>query len=211
MLYGATGAVVNVKVMKKKLSSAKGTRFNNTPKWAGIPSGIITLLTTFSGRFFFAALLGGALACAWAGDEATAPEFSRYPQTDPFQVNLQRQTNAAVHTYHILAVCEFGSDVAWASRFEVGDHGAIRRLESGYFQFKIVSETELAAVVAAIPALPRTNTYPPLEHLFLVSFHEGTNWVTHSYDKRTPPKAMASIFELRRRSNPTWLRSFTVQ
>ena len=44
-----------------------------------------------------------------------------------------------------------------------------------------LSETDLTSLRSAIHDLPAESVSPPIERLIIVSFREGTNWVTRSY------------------------------
>jgi capsular polysaccharide biosynthesis protein len=72
-----------------------------------------------------------------------------------------------------------------------------------------MSEVQLKETIAVIRELPATNTASPFDDLVLVSLRQGTNWVTYSYDRRNPPKALKRINEISRSSG--WVRNFTVQ
>ncbi len=61
---------------------------------------------------------------------------------------------------------------------------------------------------SVIRQLPPTNALPPIENLGVLNFREGTNWVTRSYDKRSPPKVLDRIREIQR---ALWVSNFTVQ
>jgi hypothetical protein len=179
-------------------------------------------------RFIFAIFACFALASTRAGDRPSAPDFSSYPPVGAFLYFLERQTNVAQHVGHILAVTKFTRftkyepaipnwEPYWsvALVYWLSDSGAQSWDEHGfplsggsYRPYPRLSETQLKTVVSAIRELPPTNALPPIENLVLVSFRQGTNWVTRSYDKRSPPKAMELIGEVQQAS---WGQSFTVQ
>jgi hypothetical protein len=132
-----------------------------------------------------------------------------------FRVQLSWQTKATEHVERILATSEFGypfpdtlESYLSAYQYEIIGRQEMRLISYSPSTSDELSETQLAAVIAAIGELPHTNALPPIEHLLLVSFQQGTNWVTHSYDRRAPPKAMEKIFQVRR---VLWERNFTVR
>jgi hypothetical protein len=177
-------------------------------------------------RFIFAIFACFALASTRAGDRPTAPDFSSYPQVGAFLYFLERQTNVAQHVGHILAVTKFtsfgrnkpailgepyASDVV---AYWLSDSGEQSWHEWGFplgagsqRPYPQLSETQLKTVVSAIREFPPTNALPPIEDLVLVSFRQGTNWVTRSCDKRSPPKAMELIGAVQ---EAAYGRSFTV-
>jgi hypothetical protein len=46
---------------------------------------------------------------------------------------------------------------------------------------KLLSKAELKQLRSAVESLSRTNQYPWLQSLVIISHRDGTNWVTHSY------------------------------
>jgi hypothetical protein len=171
-------------------------------------------------RLVFILLLSCGLAPALAGDQPTAPDMSSYPQTEAFRRYVNGQTNRAPHVQHLLTISEFSDAGLVAERYEITEHGAqsyesmtirpegpIFGVGGGPIPPKL-TQTQLGAVASAIHELPPTNALPPIDELVLVSFRQGTNWVTHSYDKRSLPKAMSQIYDIRR---ARWVRNFTVQ
>ena len=168
-------------------------------------------------RLLFALLFSCSVASAVASDRPPTPDFSGYPQTEAFRCYLELQTNAARHLEHLLATTEFWHTGAIAIKYELSDHG--RHVHS-ILEFPpctanpnayppSLSETQLRMVNSAIRELPPTNTLPPIESLLLVSFRNGTNWITHSYDTRSLPRAIRQIYDIRPRIK--WARDFTVQ
>jgi hypothetical protein len=73
-----------------------------------------------------------------------------------------------------------------------------------------LSETDLKTLRAAMRDLPPESVSPPIERLVIVSFRDGTNWVTRSYDTGNLPKSMCPIYDIRR-IRTRFVRSFTVQ
>jgi hypothetical protein len=170
-------------------------------------------------RLVFVLLLSCGVAPALAGDQPKAPDMSSYPQNASFRNYVDTQTNGAPHVQHLLAISEFSYAGRMAKRYELTEHGAQGYTSmsinpegpnlgsgGGYYWPKL-TETELRAVASAIHELPPTNALPPIDDLVLVSFHQGTNWITRSYDKRALPGAIGQIYDIRR---ARWSQSFTV-
>ena len=171
-------------------------------------------------RLVFVLLLSCGLAPALAAEQPTAPDMSSYPQTEAFKRYVDGQTNGAPHVQHLLAISEFSDAGLVAKRYELTGDGAqfyesmtirpegpIFGICGGPIPSKL-TDTQLIAVASALHQLPPTNSLPPIDELVLVSFRLGTDWITHSYDKRRLPKAMRQIYDIRRRQ---WVRNLTVQ
>jgi hypothetical protein len=60
---------------------------------------------------------------------------------------------------------------------------------------KRLSKAKVERLRFAVEQLPRTNQYPWLSSLVIISHRDGTNWVTHSYARHRsaddPPEAKA--------------------
>src|ERR1035441_3079889 len=165
-------------------------------------------------RLVFVLLLISGLAAARASDQPTTPDFSRYQQSEGFRSGLDRQTNAARHLHHILAITKFRDAGSVADEYELTD-GGVRIYCTWSFppgagvgnaNSPRLSKTQLKMLLSAIRELPATNALPPIDDLVLVSFRQETSWVTRSYDKRSPPKGIGQIDEIQRAS---WVRNFT--
>jgi hypothetical protein len=168
---------------------------------------------------FFSCAAASGLAA-----EDLAPDFSAYPQTAAFKSFVEEQTNATRHVGTIMAMTEFTSSGSEAQKYRVFVGGwvseytdrwspprhdvAAPSITVGSGSALRFTEKQLATLVAAIPVLPLTNAFPPIDQLVVVSFHRGTNWTTHCYDKRRPPKPLGQIYDLR---PSRWPRSFPVQ
>jgi hypothetical protein len=170
-------------------------------------------------QFLFVFALVTGLVSALAGGQQTAPAAPEDPQTEALRHYMDSQTNAAHNTNLMLVVSEFISTNA-AVRYSLTDHwqehwrtigfcSGGMQIESGNgpFHHKL-REQHIQAMESAILELPSTNAVPPFDELVLVSFRQGTNWITRSYDKRSLPKALRQIDDIRRAQ---WVRSFTVQ
>jgi hypothetical protein len=52
---------------------------------------------------------------------------------------------------------------------------------------------QLEQLQQAVHDLPGQNSYPDVGHLVIVSFRDGTHWITRCYDQRNPPDALKRI------------------
>jgi hypothetical protein len=59
-----------------------------------------------------------------------------------------------------------------------------------------ITASDLDKLRLAIRELPMTNSTPPLNRLVIVSFRQGTNWLTRTYDRQALPHAMHRIYEI---------------
>jgi hypothetical protein len=78
----------------------------------------------------------------------------------------------------------------------------------GYTMHAPLPEAQLKALLSAIRVLPPTNALPPIDDLVIVSFRQGTNWITRTYNKRNLPKPVERISQIR---TNLYGRSFRVQ
>ena len=141
-------------------------------------------------------------------DKSSMPNFSHYQQTRSLQEIIQWQTNAVWQIgqmTNILAISDFdyGNDRVVSQYFisESGKGWSWRNVTAWAMQpgkkiKQSLSETELKSLGLAIKEFPSQNSAPPLERLVIVSFKSGTNWVTHTCDRRSMPKAMLNICEI---------------
>ena len=170
-------------------------------------------------RIVFVLLLSCGVASALAGEPSKVPDMSIYPQNAWFRNYVDGQTNGAQHVQHLLVISEFRDAGLWAKRYVLPKDGRQyyedvylsppdRPILGGGSQFYVnLDEAGLSAMASAIHELPVTNALPPVDDLVLISLHQGTNWVTHSYDKRALPKAVGQIYVIRRGG---FTRNFTV-
>ena len=158
----------------------------------------------FAVRFVAAILLMLALEPARAADKVVPPDFSGYPQTESFKAYLSFQTNVACHLQqtNFLAISTFPDGGRYALEYMVAESGQeydwreVYDWASQASHRKQLSEAELKSLHAAIHDLPTGNTSPPLERLVIVSFCEGTHWVTRIYDSGTLPKPVRRIYDI---------------
>jgi hypothetical protein len=175
-------------------------------------------------RFALAVFISCAAASGLAAEDLLVPDFSAYAQTAAFKSFVEEQTNAARHVGTIMAMTEFTNSGSVAQKYRVSlgrwvsDYTdrwspprhdvAAPSITVGSGSALRLTEMQLQTLVSAIPELPLTNAFPPIDELVIVSFHRGTNWTTHSYDKRRLPKPLGQIYDMR---PSRWPRSFTVQ
>jgi hypothetical protein len=145
-----------------------------------------------------AILLLFAIESVHAADKVSAPDFSKYPQTGG-------QTNAAWHLHqrtNLLAITAYPAGGRCALQYFVTESGQAsdhRNVYNGPIQSsrrKQLLETNLTSLRAAIRELPAESVLPPIERLVIVSFRDGTNWVTRSYDDDALPKPMRRIYDI---------------
>ena len=151
------------------------------------------------------AFLFQASGVAFAADKESPPVF-KYPPVIGFLNCINLHTNAArnLQQTNFLVITEFyrmdrlGGDML---RYVVAEDGqTINSVDDGTGavgdpQRKQLSKAELKHLRSAVDELPRTNQYPWLHSLVIVSHRDGTNWVTHSYARHRsaddPPEAPA--------------------
>jgi hypothetical protein len=170
-------------------------------------------------RLLQALLFCCAVAFALATDESLIPDFSAYEQTSVLRSCVKEQTNAAWHVGDVMAMTEFNNAGSAAQKYSVNeagwesfpDHWGLPPeliVGGGWGPLPRLKATQFQTLMSSIRELPLTNALPPIDELLIVSFHRGTNWTTHSYDKRSLPKPMSQIYDIRRRN---WIRNFTVR
>ena len=150
-------------------------------------------------------LLMFALESVHAADQVSAPDFSRYPQTRSFVACTRGHTNAAWHLHqrtNLLAITAYPAGGRCAHQYFVtesgqeSDHPNVFNVAPQSSRRKKLSEANLTSLRAAIRELPAESVLPPIERLVIVSFREGTNWVTRSYDDDALAKPMRQIFDI---------------
>ena len=119
-------------------------------------------------------------------------------------INLHTNAARNLQQTNFLVVTEFyrmdrlGGDML---RYVVAEDGqAINSIDDcsgavGDPHRKQLSKAELKHLRSTVDKLSRTNQYPRLHSLVIVSHRDGTNWVTHSYARHRsdddPPEAKA--------------------
>jgi len=106
-----------------------------------------------------------------------------------------------------LLISEFSSPTK-AHQIEVADSGAeSERLKLWNWstrgqKYRELTREDLLEIRAAISRLPKESADPPVERLLVVTFREGDQWTTRSYDKESMPEAIKQIFGvINRRDN----------
>lgn len=174
-------------------------------------------------RLLFILVLASGLESALAGEHATAPYALGGPQPEAFGLYVDMQANPNLHTNHILVISEFrhatSAELYELTKQRQQQQIAVCITPDGYWvgcgcgpSPRNLTEPQIRAIESATLRLPPTNALPPINERVLVSFRQGTNWLTHSYDKRSLPQAMHQIYEIKRPPpSRGWLRNFTVQ
>lgn len=145
-----------------------------------------------------------AFGLAGAQNEFPLPDFSGYSKTQSFKYFLRWQTDGTEHLQqgNLLTVSAFPRGEGVALQYSVtetgqqSDHRHVYDWAVHASHRKQLSQTELASLRSAIRELPSESNLPPLERLVIVSFRNGREWVTRSYDSRALPTAMRRIYEI---------------
>lgn len=152
-------------------------------------------------HYTIAILLMFAIGSVHAADKVSAPDFSNYPQTGSFVAATRGHTNAAWHLHqrtNLLAITAYPAGGRCSLHYSVTESGH-RNAYTGAIpasHWKQLSDTNLTSLRAAIRELPAESVLPPIERLVIVSFRDGTNWVTRSYDDDALPKPMRQIYDI---------------
>jgi hypothetical protein len=151
----------------------------------------------------FALALG--LLSAIAADKVAAPDLSRYPQTDAFRVHTGGHTNSAANLgqTNLLAISAFFSaNDRTCLHYSVSESGYARNMRDVYrwavqaIQEKQLTDAELKSLRSALRELPTESVSPPLERLLVISFRDGTNWITRSYDSDALSRPMRQVYDI---------------
>ena len=127
-----------------------------------------------------------------AAEKESPPDFSgKYPPECYLNcISLHTNTARNLEQTNFVLVTEFyrmdrlGGDML---RYVVTDNGqVVDSIDNGTGAVadphrKKLSKAEITRLHSAVEKLPRTNQYPWLSSLVIVSHRDGTNWVTHSY------------------------------
>lgn len=170
-------------------------------------------------RHIFLILFVFAFESVRGADKPSAPDFSKYPQTEAFSHYVGIHTNIAFHLgrTNLLIIPQAAwhlgrTNLLMISAFPDGDRYAVQYFvtESGQesdrryvhnwalqaSNGKQIADTSLMTLRSAIRQLPAESVSPPIERLVIVSFREGTNWITRSYDSGALPKPMRQIYDI---------------
>jgi hypothetical protein len=128
----------------------------------------------------------------------TAPDFSRYPQTEAFKSFTERP----VADNTLLDITAFLNNDRIALRYMVPEKGEATDVREVYdwahqdMHGKPLSAAELKSLREAIRQLPAKNAYPPLDRLVIVRFRQGTTWTSRSFDNLALPEPMRRIYDI---------------
>ena len=161
-------------------------------------------------------ILSIALAAQWAngGEDGSAPDFGRYPHTPVFSNIVAGHTNLAAQASIILSISSFVENDLYANKYLVFDKYVV--IQSGMasacrvffddpegsmasqrgWRSKQLLKPSLEALGTAMNELPRQSQVPPIGRLVIVSFRDGTNWITRTYDGQQLPKALRNICDI---------------
>ena len=167
-------------------------------------------------RFTLITLFFSVLASTWAGEQPAAPDFSVYRQTEEIMSALEVHTNSAsqLRSDSLLVMTEFFDSGYGRIESRVTESGkrctfseaqSFARYPS---RSGLLSPVELSTLKSAIQKLPATNASPALGRLVILSFRQGTNWVTRTFDSASFPKAMTQVHA---HTRVPWARGVTVQ
>ncbi len=167
------------RLIKESLSSTAGVKVFN----------ILAILFLFT------------IQTARADDKTTALDFSRYSQTEAFRYyfTLHSASWNLQHT-NLLAISAFPTGGGFALQYSVSGSGQERDWRDVYnWAIQASHERKLStddqkSLRSAISLLPAHSELPPIDRLVIVSFRDGTNWVTRSYDDQSLPDAMRKIY-----------------
>jgi hypothetical protein len=129
-----------------------------------------------------------------------------YPRSRAFRMVLQQQTNAAANLQtegHLLRMtCYYKPESPVCLRYFVKTNGVARNhryiwsyatQDSHWSQ---LDSSQLAGLRSAIDELPTNSVTPPYHRLLIVSYRDGTNWVTRTYDRSAFPPAIGKIYDI---------------
>jgi hypothetical protein len=150
------------------------------------------------------------LGVCWANaaENAGEPDFARFPNTPAFRNVLAGQTNAAQYFKNVLAISAFCGNDLTVAKYVVTESGEQHDCRLVYYDVEasmisargcrsnLLSEAKLKLLRAAISELPHENQAPPISRLVIVSFRDGTNWTTQTYDGDRLSKAMCDIYDV---------------
>ena len=152
-------------------------------------------------RYFLVTLWVLVLVSVRAEENVSAPDFSKYPQISHY---LNGHTNALWHFQkkNVLSVSAFPAGDRYELMYRVTEDGKEmdcrfvwdRGMHSRHE--KQLSATNLTNLRSAIRKLPAQSVSPPIESLVVVSFREGTNWTSRSYDADNLPQSMRQIYDI---------------
>ena len=132
------------------------------------------------------------------------PDFSQYPQTFGLKLVVSMQTEDSVfnaHRSHLLVVSAFvGGGAAYQQSVaqngqEFGCLNSFNFAAEGGRRNQL-SEEQLKTLRTSLNELPKESEFPPMDHLVIISFLDGSNWITRSYSKDKLPEALRKIYAI---------------
>jgi hypothetical protein len=157
-------------------------------------------------RHFLLILLTFGCVSVRAEEKVVAPDFSKYPQTESFRHYLHVHTNGAwvwqTPRTNLLVVSAFPSGGSYALQYFVSESGQESDHRNVYnhaiqaSHYKQIDEANLTTLRSAIRELPAVSAAPSIERLVIVSFRDGTNLITRTYDSDALPKPMRQIYDI---------------
>jgi hypothetical protein len=137
-----------------------------------------------------------------------APWGMRSGKEEAFQMLVGRHTGGTKRNQNELlriSVFTHPSVARQYSVLESGEEFDAREVWNWATQDTVIRQltpADLQEIRKAASQLPTTNDDPPVEQLVVISFWDGTRWLTRSYDTESLPSEMQSIFEvIHRREN----------
>jgi len=149
-------------------------------------------------HYIFAILFLLDFVSARADDKVAVPNFSNYPETESFRYYLSVHTNSVWNLQHtnLVVISAFPTGGGFALQYSVKESGQESDRRNVYdwaiqaSHWKRLSEADIKRLHSALQNLPAKSKTPSIERLVIISFREGTNWMTRSYDSGTLSKPM---------------------
>lgn len=147
------------------------------------------------------------LGSALASEREVNPDLSRYAKTEGFRWFLNCHTNVSDLDSRatLIRISVFWKDDQRARQYVVdrsGEESDARYISNSKTWGhelgggRTLSKQEFASLKRAIAKLPIESASPPINRLVLVTFNNGKDWVTRSYDKRALPSALRLIIHI---------------
>jgi hypothetical protein len=167
-------------------------------------------LAIAAGTVLFGAFLGGAAYGQTPISDNGVPDFSKYPKSTAFDYFIEQHRSELFwfggdddpKIPLVIALSHFwttGNDAYHSAlQYFVTDDGALRTRRTIYnwavqsVKNSALTKEQLSQLAKAIERLPKTNTYPPIGQLVIVSFRERGIWVTRT----CRPEDVRPIFDV---------------
>jgi hypothetical protein len=135
-----------------------------------------------------------------SGGNSSTPDLSRYPRINSFN-GAPIQINAGLNRTNLVLVSAYEDQARTVTEISVGENGQEQhhRTSQGAVQgteSRQLTPLELQSLRSTLGGLPAESVYPPLDHLVIVSYRDGTNWTTRTYDSAATPVALQGIYDL---------------